>query len=445
MSHPTPIELSRQDEAMMRLALAQAEQAQAEGEVPVGAVLVRHGQVLATGRNRPIQGHDPSAHAEIEALRAGAQLLGNYRLEDCSLYVTLEPCAMCSGAMLHARLSRVVYGTPDPRTGAAGSVLNLFDDPRLNHQTTVQGGVLAEACAAQLKAFFKPLRRNLAPLREDALRLPEVALPPGPGSDGLRHWAHDVPALGGLRMAYTDTGPQDATCTWVALHAPGAWSHQFRHWLPIWQAAGHRVLLPDLPGFGRSDRPKRESAHRLAWHAQVLHEWLDGLNPNGPIVCLGLGPTACLALQLAQRWRQRGPAHAVRWVGLWPERALPDAGAGRARRASRDEGAPSTPAALRRQLRAQGLPDEAVAATMAAMPDAGHAAGLRAWAALDPALPDGEWPGCHALLAQLADGPHAVWGHPASTAITGAWPWTPDMHPDLGGEGARRLLTLWPD
>ena len=210
MSHPTPIELSHQDEAMMRLALAQAEQAQAEGEVPVGAVLVRHGQVLATGRNRPIQGHDPSAHAEIEALRAGAQLLGNYRLEDCSLYVTLEPCAMCSGAMLHARLARVVYGTPDPRTGAAGSVLNLFDDPRLNHQTTVQGGVLAEACAAQLKAFFKPLRRNLAPLREDALRLPEAALPPGPGTDGLRHWAHDVPALGGLRMAYTDTGPQDA-------------------------------------------------------------------------------------------------------------------------------------------------------------------------------------------------------------------------------------------
>ncbi|NUN59924.1 MAG: nucleoside deaminase, partial [Burkholderiaceae bacterium] len=105
----------------MRLALAEAEAAARDGEVPVGAVVVRGGEVIATGRNAPVAGHDPTAHAEIVALRAAAHQLGNYRLEDCTLYVTLEPCAMCSGALLHARLPRVVYGAPDPKTGAAGS------------------------------------------------------------------------------------------------------------------------------------------------------------------------------------------------------------------------------------------------------------------------------------------------------------------------------------
>ena len=118
-----------QDEHWMRLALAQAQAAAQAGEVPVGAVLVRGDQLIATGRNAPVAGHDPTAHAEIIALRAAAQQLGNYRLEDCTLYVTLEPCAMCSGALLHARLSRVVYGAADPKTGAAGSVVDLFAQP----------------------------------------------------------------------------------------------------------------------------------------------------------------------------------------------------------------------------------------------------------------------------------------------------------------------------
>src|SRR6478735_9145031 len=117
----------------MQQALAQAREAAVAGEVPVGAVVVRKGEVIATGRNAPIDGHDPTAHAEIAALRAAAQKLGNYRLEDCELYVTLEPCAMCSGAMLHARLARVVYGAADPKTGAAGSVVAIFGEPRLNH------------------------------------------------------------------------------------------------------------------------------------------------------------------------------------------------------------------------------------------------------------------------------------------------------------------------
>ncbi len=146
------------DAEFMTLALAQARVAMAAGEVPVGAVVVRAGQVLAVGRNAPIGQHDPSAHAEILALRAAARVLGNYRLVDCELFVTLEPCAMCAGAMLHARLQRVVFGATDPKTGAAGSVLNLFSSPRLNHQTTVTGGLLADECAALLQRFFREKR-----------------------------------------------------------------------------------------------------------------------------------------------------------------------------------------------------------------------------------------------------------------------------------------------
>jgi tRNA(adenine34) deaminase len=151
------------DASFMTMALAQARGAMAAGEVPVGAVLVRNTQVIATGRNASIGCHDPSAHAEIVALRAAALQLGNYRLIDCELFVTLEPCAMCVGAMLHARLKRVVFGATDPKTGAAGSVLDLFANPQLNHQTEVQGGVLAKDCADLLQEFFQQRRRALRP------------------------------------------------------------------------------------------------------------------------------------------------------------------------------------------------------------------------------------------------------------------------------------------
>lgn len=147
-----------QDAHWMRQALAQAQAAALAGEVPVGAVVVKDGQVIATGRNAPVLGNDPTAHAEIVALRAAAQHLGNYRLDGCTLYVTLEPCAMCSGAMLHARVQRVVFGAPDPKTGAAGSVLNLFGHAELNHHTDVQGGVLAHECSALLGTFFRQRR-----------------------------------------------------------------------------------------------------------------------------------------------------------------------------------------------------------------------------------------------------------------------------------------------
>ena len=150
------------DQWAMRLALDQALNAQLAGEVPVGAVIVRASaagpQLLATGYNRPITTHDPTAHAEVVALRHAAQLVQNYRLPDCTLYVTLEPCAMCAMALMHARLQRVVFAASDPKTGAAGSVLNLFAQPRLNHHTALVGGVMADPAAALLRRFFAERR-----------------------------------------------------------------------------------------------------------------------------------------------------------------------------------------------------------------------------------------------------------------------------------------------
>lgn len=147
------------DEDFMRLALDAAAQAKAAGEVPVGAVIVKDGEVIATGFNQPIGCHDPTRHAEIAALRAAADALGNYRLPGCTLYVTLEPCAMCAGAMMHARLARVVYGAADPKTGACGSVVNLFAEERLNHHAALAGGVLADECGTMLSSFFAERRR----------------------------------------------------------------------------------------------------------------------------------------------------------------------------------------------------------------------------------------------------------------------------------------------
>jgi tRNA(adenine34) deaminase len=138
----------------MRRALELAHEAQAAGEVPVGAVLVSEGRIVAEGWNRPIGDCDPTAHAEIIALRAGASALGSYRLTGTTLYVTLEPCAMCAGAMVHARVQRLVYAATDPRAGAAGSVFNIVQHPALNHRLECTGGVLAEECSTLLRGFF---------------------------------------------------------------------------------------------------------------------------------------------------------------------------------------------------------------------------------------------------------------------------------------------------
>jgi tRNA(adenine34) deaminase len=146
------------DEGFMRHALELARRAQSEGEVPVGAVVVLDEKIIGEGWNRPITASDPTAHAEVQAMRAAASTVKNYRLLGATLYVTLEPCAMCVGAMFHARIRRVVFGAADPKTGAAGSTVNLFEERRLNHHALVQGGVLAAECGALLSDFFASRR-----------------------------------------------------------------------------------------------------------------------------------------------------------------------------------------------------------------------------------------------------------------------------------------------
>ncbi|MDR5750801.1 MULTISPECIES: tRNA adenosine(34) deaminase TadA [unclassified Caballeronia] len=167
-------EAAERDRRFMALAQEAAEAARAAGEVPVGAVLVRGDEVIATGFNHPIRGHDPSAHAEMVALRAASRALENYRLPGCELYVTLEPCVMCAGAIMHARIARVVFGAADPKTGACGSVIDVFANERLNHHTTVVGGVLADECGHALRNFFAE-RRQLARAERELRKAREAA------------------------------------------------------------------------------------------------------------------------------------------------------------------------------------------------------------------------------------------------------------------------------
>ena len=148
------------DNDFMQIALNLAQQAGAAGEVPVGAIVVKDGEIIGRGSNAPITTHDPTAHAEIRAMRDAAQHIGNYRLIDCTLYVTLEPCAMCSGAIQHARIAKVIYGASDPKTGACGSVVNLMAEPKLNHHAEIAGGVLAAECGAILSSFFAARRKK---------------------------------------------------------------------------------------------------------------------------------------------------------------------------------------------------------------------------------------------------------------------------------------------
>lgn len=148
------------DEHYMQEALLLAKQAANNGEVPVGAVIVKDDVIVGRGSNAPISLNDPSAHAEMLAIRDAAQHLGNYRLVDCTLYVTLEPCAMCAGVIQHARLPKLIYGASDPKTGVCGSVINLMAENKLNHHTEVFGGILAEACGALLSTFFKERRQE---------------------------------------------------------------------------------------------------------------------------------------------------------------------------------------------------------------------------------------------------------------------------------------------
>lgn len=154
------IHTTEQDQTFMNIALTLAKKAALAGEVPVGAIVVKDGVIIGRGSNAPITLHDPSAHAEIQAMRDAAQHLGNYRLVDCTLYVTLEPCAMCAGAIQHARIAKLVYGASDPKTGACGSVVNLMSEQKLNHHTTVASGLLADECGMMLSNFFSERRKQ---------------------------------------------------------------------------------------------------------------------------------------------------------------------------------------------------------------------------------------------------------------------------------------------
>jgi tRNA(adenine34) deaminase len=151
-----------EDLDFLRAAIEQAEAAERDGEVPVGAVVVLDGEIIARGNNRVLRDSDPTAHAEIVAMRAAGKLLGNYRLEGCSLYVTLEPCAMCAGAVLHARIARLFYAASDPKAGACGSVLGVMNHPQLNHKVEVEAGLLGEECGAMLTRFFRERRLQAA-------------------------------------------------------------------------------------------------------------------------------------------------------------------------------------------------------------------------------------------------------------------------------------------
>jgi len=315
-SEPPVTEPLHRDEQLMKLALEQAQLAAHAGEVPVGAVLIRRhadgsATVLAAAHNSPVTTNDPTAHAEIRVLRRAAQLQSNYRLEGCELFVTLEPCAMCAQAALHARLDRVVYGAREPKTGAAGSVVDLFSLSKLNHQTRVVSGVLADECAGLLQRFFQTrraeARQQAHPLREDAVRTPDSRFDQLKAYPWQPHYVSDLPSLNGWRMHYLDEGPRNAPRTWLCLHGNPAWTYLYRKMIPVFLGQGDRVVAPDLIGFGRSDKPKKEGAHSFGWHRQVLMEWVERLDLRHVVLVVqDWGGLLGLTLPMASPERYQG-------------------------------------------------------------------------------------------------------------------------------------------
>ena len=288
----------------MALAIRQALEAEQAGEVPVGAVVVKDGKVIAVGRNRTIEFNDPSAHAEVVALREAAKVLGTHRLPGVELFVTLEPCAMCSGAVFHGRLQRVVFGAYDPKTGCAGSVTNLFAVSELNHHTRVVGGVLANECTALLRDFFGKTRhskRNSSiPTREDVVRTPiECFSEVEPDSRQSFYFLSSE----GFRLHYRDVPSHHEQGSILCLHDLPFWSRQIDPWIPSLQLTNRRLILPDLPGCGLSDKPKKASWHQAKSHATLVRELFNelGLIPSH-ILGIGAGSSVGVELIEAAGW-----------------------------------------------------------------------------------------------------------------------------------------------
>jgi tRNA(adenine34) deaminase len=375
------------DAHWMRAALEQARAAAEAGEVPVGAVVVRDGQIVGRGFNHPIGVHDPSAHAEIEALRDAAKRLGNYRLDGCALYVTLEPCAMCAGAILHARLDRVVWGAAEPRTGAGGSVLDLFAQAALNHHTAVTAGVLAHEAAALLTEFFGKRRvqqkqQALAshPLRDDALRTPDALFAPALDCACPSCFYSEWPALGGLRLHAKDSAGQNpppaaAARQWLLLPGLPAQQGLFRELAAGLAARGDRVVAPDWLGLGRSDKPKKDKRLGDAQQLAMLQDLVHQLHLEGEqgLVVVAHGDAARLAQALVAQQAALGKPVQGLWLINPPNPAAPSA---------------DYRLWLEQLARKPALVPSAVDAAMdadrqqwaAQFPDKGYRAGLRAWA-----------------------------------------------------------------
>jgi tRNA(adenine34) deaminase len=268
----------------MQVALAQAQKAAEKGEVPVGAAIYQHGVLIAQAHNAPISLCDPSAHAEVLVLKEAAKVLGNYRLEDCTLYVSLEPCAMCAGAIFNARVREVVYAARDAKSGAAGSVVNLFADSRINHHARIRGGVLEQQSVALLQDFFnvqRRLHRQAAAhaksfLREDAVRrsLESLACL---ASSSLNSSFYVLKAVPGMRLHYLHAEPSSSPSgkTYVCLHGANTCSALFEPVFASLLSSGARVLAPDALGFGASDRFKKSRAYDFSLLMQSLMEWIS--------------------------------------------------------------------------------------------------------------------------------------------------------------------------
>ncbi len=352
----------------------------------VGCVLTSpDGAVIGAGHTQQAGG----PHAEIMALR-DAQARGA-STRGATAWVTLEPCAMCSGAMLHARLARVVYGAPDPKTGAAGSVLDLFAEARLNHQTRVEplGDTdLVAACGALLTTFFKERRVPSAhPLRDDALRTPDDRFADLPGYPWAPNYLSDLPNLAGLRMHYLDEGPTDAPITWLCLHGNPAWSYLYRKMIPVFTAHGDRVVAPDLIGFGRSDKPKKDGFHGFTWHRQVLLEFIERLDLNNVVLVVqDWGGLLGLTLPMAAPQRYQGLLVMNTTLATGDAPLSPGFVAWREMCAKNPE---FDVGRLFARGNPQMSPDEC-AAYNAPFPDRGHRAALRAFPAMVPDAMDAD-------------------------------------------------------